>query len=806
MSIPATESPPSNGPADRFARFVGKSVGWFDWLFTPFTSRLLYCGIESNIRRTLGNVLLSGQIALFFGIAWGIVGAELGLTDLFWHEDRFTQFLVGMATCWLFGTVVFVNMLLYGYPLSRLYKLSDRPSDPENARYQYWWLTPFPSYNPGVRIVGWRLGGWIFLLGTLLYFGKLLAPGVGEQLQEKTIGREQPVPQSGTWFLFGYVVGYLQAYVLSFLDARLGFRKALTDCRWLTLPSDVKPCGDAEPESRPESHENAFRTLLLMHAMALVYGIVIFAEVLLVLALIYFFGITVPPALTLALILMTLDVTFGMVAFRVRGARSLAVCFLVYVMLVNWNSLVGNKMSFPNMDYSGPGREVGSPNYYREKINNGQTPANLIETKALLESFKANWQATHKGQKPKLVLIATSGGGIRASVWSGAVLQELDRTGLRDHIRLIAGASGGMVGATGYVGEFQEQPLSADGFDEATGLYPLPKALAEDSLSAVVQTMVVHDFTFGTLSPFPSNRDRGRTLEKVWDQHFEMSTLPVKAPFAIAMRDETRRRREAECRLPILAFTPMLVEDAKRLLISNLDFGPMTDPESPGPEGGPQKLSLPAVEFFRLFPDANGFQVGTAARMSATFPVISPAVGLPIRPVRRVVDAGYFDNYGVQLLCHWLLRYRQEIEQNTSGVLLIQIRAYPLTEEGRDISNVEQSPVDMAIGAVSAPLQALTTARGAAAHHRNSELLDAVHRTFNIGARSNFFVTESFELNEPAALSWYLTTQQKRSIAAGLYQPLNGKWLMESGRPKLRDERARRLEAMLRWFGNGGGP
>ena len=61
-------------------------------------------------------------------------------------------------------------------------------------------------------------------------------------------------------------------------------------------------------------------------------------------------------------------------------------------------------------------------------------------------------------------------------------------------------------------------------------------------------------------------------------------------------------------------------------------------------------MSRSAVEFFRLFPAAHDrFEVGTAARLSATFPYVSPGVSLPTDPPRRVVDAGYFDNYGVNL-------------------------------------------------------------------------------------------------------------------------------------------------------------
>jgi hypothetical protein len=146
---------------------------------------------------------------------------------------------------------------------------------------------------------------------------------------------------------------------------------------------------------------------------------------------------------------------------------------------------------------------------------------------------------------------------------------------------------------------------------------------------------------------------------------------------------------EREGRRPSLVYSPMLVEDCRRLLISNLDlldltwtsgdvlgFTPFRDqygiPSSP-----PRPLlSLSAVEFFRLFPQATNFEVGTAARMNASFPLVSPGVSLPTDPPRRVVDAGYYDNYGVNLAAIWLARNESVIRKYTSGVVLIEIRAY----------------------------------------------------------------------------------------------------------------------------------
>jgi hypothetical protein len=67
--------------------------------------------------------------------------------------------------------------------------------------------------------------------------------------------------------------------------------------------------------------------------------------------------------------------------------------------------------------------------------------------------------------------------------------------------------------------------------------------------------------------------------------------------------------------------------------------------------------------------------------MSATFPYISPAVVLLTALRRRVVDAGYFDNHGVDLAADWLKPTWDDpagagawLDTKATGVLLIQSR------------------------------------------------------------------------------------------------------------------------------------
>ena len=61
--------------------------------------------------------------------------------------------------------------------------------------------------------------------------------------------------------------------------------------------------------------------------------------------------------------------------------------------------------------------------------------------------------------------------------------------------------------------------------------------------------------------------------------------------------------------------------------------------------------------------------------MNATYPYILPSVWLPTHPVIDVMDAGLRDNYGQETSLRFLHVFKDWINENTSGVLIIQIRA-----------------------------------------------------------------------------------------------------------------------------------
>ena len=108
--------------------------------------------------------------------------------------------------------------------------------------------------------------------------------------------------------------------------------------------------------------------------------------------------------------------------------------------------------------------------------------------------------------------------------------------------------------------------------------------------------------------------------------------------------------------------------------------------------------------------------------MSASFPYVSPAVNLPTDPPRRVVDAGYYDNYGIQVAISWLRRNRQWLARNTSGVLLVQIRDCSSVRDRLHIDDSTPGILERASRGfqfLTSPLDAVARARYSTASFRN---------------------------------------------------------------------------------------
>ena len=401
--------------------------------------------------------------------------------------------------------------------------------------------------------------------------------------------------------------------------------------------------------------------------------------------------------------------------------------------------------------------------------------AGAIDPLEALEAWAGRAPAGASG-KPRLVLLACSGGAYRAAFWTGLVLDRLTAMeadgldGFGRSLRMITGASGGMVGAAYFaalarpdgptppvIPRLEEDILAVrarggvarpDGsvYDPAPG-YPFKRAnpIPRDSLSPVAQQLVQRDLP-GLFSRKTRRVDRGVVLEDQWatlDQPFD-----ALAP------------GEAEGWRPSLVFSPMLAETGQPLLISNLDMaGVRPDPTADGSE---------TVEFRDWFPDAMGaFRVKTAVRLNAAFPYIAPSAALPTIPYRRVVDAGYYDNYGVDLAVSFLSRKRVRdwVIARCAGVMLVQTRAFPFpTPSAR-----QPAPLARGFQWLTTPLDAAVAARGSTMTFRNRQslrrLADAYADRLGREEPGRFLRTARFEVASDTSLSWYLPGRELAGMA-----------------------------------------
>lgn len=431
----------------------------------------------------------------------------------------------------------------------------------------------------------------------------------------------------------------------------------------------------------------------------------------------------------------------------------------------------------------------------REKLSQKRSP----EVRPLLTSDVQLWNSA--GRKRPLVILCTSGGGARACVWTMRVLLELERRFARiganfpARVRLVSGASGGMIGAGLYVASLRE-PSAAEperpvhkaspacseaarlrrqrlGWDAATWDEWSLGAI-DDFLTPVAGQLMRRDL-WSPLVPRPLRRDRGHSIEEAWSRSMcQMLDVPFRDLAA----------GEAAGWRPSLVYSPMIVEDGRQLVISNLDFDRVIQNRAAAGTSHNVLLSRGGVEFFRLLPHASGFRLATAARMSATFPYVLPAVELPTDPPLRVVDAGYFDGFGVSLAMAWLWEYREWIRENVSGVAVIQIRDGASKSRRRmEVGAYRARPLDLSrsFAWLTSPLDGLFSARHAATY-RNDTLLAWVDRYFNeprearpagetLGqgtSRDLFLTTASLELasGDEVALSFSLSDDELRTIEA----------------------------------------
>lgn len=399
---------------------------------------------------------------------------------------------------------------------------------------------------------------------------------------------------------------------------------------------------------------------------------------------------------------------------------------------------------------------------------------------------------------PNLVVVASAGGGIWAAGWTALALEKLiaQRPELVQEIRLLSTVSGGSVGAANYVyGLLNDRQYQNEGKLSPDTLRNMRVKAVSSSLEAAAYGVAFCDFPrLITGGIYPSTLDRGDFLEREWariaagtvaasvDNGVKREYLASKgSKEAGKCWDEQNKCGFLDLReaitagsVPSVIFNATVMELGRRLMITPLDFEPLGE----GRERGETLSDFLFIDrsSHAALARAN-LSLWTAARLSATFSFVSPAVRTNMTNIKEgatrsvwqkhIVDGGYYDNFGVASALDWLqpvLEARHDGKEGLdfSRVLIIQLRGFAETPEEK----IPPSPGAKA--ALIGPFDALFAIREGVAISRN--LIDADrfvtywNREFagKVKLESVDFVPDLTETLGP--LSWHLSKADIKNL------------------------------------------
>lgn len=444
-------------------------------------------------------------------------------------------------------------------------------------------------------------------------------------------------------------------------------------------------------------------------------------------------------------------------------------------------------------------------------------------TDAVNETFKR----LNADDQP-LVVVTATGGGIQAAEWTAQVMARLEKEFredkqlngylLHDHLLLASGVSGGSVGLEPYLLEYNAPP--GTGFPATDDLRKrLTTGPGCSSLEAIAWGLEYYDLQRLALTfRFP-------ILQSAQDSPYDMTTIVAPDRTWALSRALDRNLSDPQCgdlpqaanlpngeqitlsqaamnlnngTMPAFTLNTTVAESGGRFLLSNYQVPPAAPSDPTNTEFLPAESFLQAYaqgDCCRNGPDNQklyaDLPLSTAARISATFPVVSSATRIPppyAKAASHFLDGGYFDNDGTGSAIEFLysvMDQRAAVQHQAEAdhrpvppikplkVLLVEIR------DGDDLDpNVKQDNLEGQSGwgkppaawwtldQLIGPLEGLWNAGHESVTRRNRRELCELETAYEgklIIHHVVFSITQQTDDNnkqKPAPLSWKLTASQ----------------------------------------------
>lgn len=420
---------------------------------------------------------------------------------------------------------------------------------------------------------------------------------------------------------------------------------------------------------------------------------------------------------------------------------------------------------------------VAAPYTIESFQQHNDTTAIREDTQKTLQQL-TNWRSKFS-ENPKIVFLCVSGGGKRASLWTLTALQTADsltRGALMKQSILITGASGGLIGASYY----RELKLR-----EQSGEVTRPYAeehldrIAADNLNPLIFALFANDlftgFTRFEYAGIAYEKDRAYTFEhELSNITNNLMDKPITA----------YAKAELSGLVPMIIFTPTVVNDGRKMYIASRPVSFMNSEIEAIPNYSESKFS--GIDFMRFLKNqgSKNLRFLSAMRMSATFPYVTPNTTLPTEPPIQIMDAGISDNFGVSDAVRFIYPFREWLNKNTSGVVIVSIRDSPKVRSIPPKS--KQTIIDeitQPISSVYNNFENLQDINSDLLIGQTADLLDVPVDRVDLEYQADSYVPilqkmDSIRQNSArASLSWRLTTREKRGIMGNIKSEKNQKEL-----------------------------
>jgi Patatin-like phospholipase len=383
--------------------------------------------------------------------------------------------------------------------------------------------------------------------------------------------------------------------------------------------------------------------------------------------------LAVPPYLgTIAVVLLGTMLIAGFAALAVafaettRPPKIIAAFglkrFPVFIFMLVWVSLAGIAT-------------IGESNDVPIIPSARATPPNGVTVDDVFDRWVArNATQTSTGQVLPFVLVASSGGGVRAAAWSSYVLDCLfvgtlhidacrPSPGGPGQVAAMSGVSGGSLGLAAWAASVVDPEGTSDADDW------VKDRLGDDYLSSAMAWMLLVDTPRSFVGFGPDIRDRAEVMELSWERSWAQDGTSLLSEGMFEVWDRYPL-------LPLMVFNGTSVNDPCRFNASVLSATAHTRGdtctslsifEEDAARAGTLAATKDLADF--LCPDQD-IKTSTAVLMSARFPVITPSarIGGNLAECGEalvdayVVDGGYSEGSGAGTITEMYQRLERDID------------------------------------------------------------------------------------------------------------------------------------------------